>query len=63
MLRNEIIDNYSDITIVIDRTNGGKGRINSIKIYNNNILQSNTAILLQGKEIQHTLIKPYLSNH
>ena len=53
-----IIDNYSNITIVIDRTNGGKGRINSIKIYNNNILQSNTSILLHGNEIEHTLIKP-----
>ena len=52
-----IIDNYSNITIVIDRVNGGKGRINSIKIYNNNILQSSTSILLHGNEIEHTLIK------
>ena len=56
--KDTIICKETGIEIRVDRTNGGKGRINSIRVYDTNKkLQVITNIYLNGNEIETKKLK------
>ena len=48
----KIVCEKTGVEIIIDKTNGGKGRINSVRVYDaNKKLQVVTNIYLKGNEV------------
>lgn len=53
-----VLCEHTGVEIIIDRTNGGEGRINSVKVYDaNKKLQVVTSIYLKGNQIETKKIK------